>query len=185
MEKRVFTIPNVLSCIRILLIIPIVAFFFSGDYAKSFVCLVLSGMSDVADGIIARKCNMCSELGKALDPVADKLTQIAVFGCIGSLHKMVLTIFVLLVVYEIIKGTLHLIVKIRTGKTYGSEWHGKLTTVLLYATAGVHVIFPNIDESLSMLMLAACALMMTYSFANYISKCAMKLKENKAIEENK
>ena len=179
MEKKVLTIPNILSMIRIVLIVPIVYFFLNQDYTRSFVSLVISGMTDVADGIIARKCNMISELGKALDPIADKLTQIAVFGCIGSLHRMVFAIFGLLIVFEMTKGIFHLIVRLRTGKTYGSEWHGKITTVILYATAGAHVLFRNISDSMSLGLLAICAIMMTYSFANYIAKCAMILKDEK------
>ena len=77
-EDRIWTIPNILSIFRMVLI-PVFVWTYCGlknDLATALV-LLLSGISDTADGIIARRFNMITTLGKAIDPVADKLTQIA------------------------------------------------------------------------------------------------------------
>ena len=66
-DKRIFTIPNLISIIRILLIFPFVATFITDNYLASAVILVLSGISDMLDGLIARKFNQISEMGLILD----------------------------------------------------------------------------------------------------------------------
>ena len=73
--KNVWTIPNLLSFIRILLIPVFAVLFVKGELLWAVVVLALSGLSDLFDGKIARRFNQVSELGKVLDPVADKLTQ--------------------------------------------------------------------------------------------------------------
>lgn len=74
--KGCWTIPNLLSFIRIL-IVPVFAYFYiKGELLLAIIMLAISGLSDLFDGKIARRFNQVSELGKLLDPVADKLTQI-------------------------------------------------------------------------------------------------------------
>ena len=70
-------VPNILTIIRFLLIPLIVLYIFSGNYILAFVFFTISGMTDIADGCIARKFNLISNFGKLMDPLADKLTQIA------------------------------------------------------------------------------------------------------------
>ena len=70
-------IPNILTIIRFLLIPVIVYFIFTGQYLLAFVFFTISGITDVADGFIARKFNLVSNFLKLMDPLADKLTQIS------------------------------------------------------------------------------------------------------------
>ena len=74
-KENVLTIPNLLSLFRLLLI-PVIVWLYCvrQDYRWTIVALAVSGLSDILDGIIARKFNMVSDLGKILDPCADKLT---------------------------------------------------------------------------------------------------------------
>ena len=72
------TVPNLLSLIRILLIPVFGVLFYNGHIGWAVVILIVSGLTDFFDGKIARKFNQISELGKMLDPVADKLTQITI-----------------------------------------------------------------------------------------------------------
>ena len=75
--KGCWTIPNLLSLLRII-VIPFFAYFFiKGNALWAIIVLFLSGVSDFLDGKIARKFNQVSDLGKVLDPVADKLTSIS------------------------------------------------------------------------------------------------------------
>lgn len=71
------TIPNLLSVIRICLIPVLAVLYLKGYIWWSVVILVISGLSDFFDGKIARKFNQISNLGKMLDPIADKLTIFA------------------------------------------------------------------------------------------------------------
>jgi len=73
--RKVFTIPNIISFIRILLI-PVFAWaYLSERMILALILVAVSGVSDKLDGTIARRTNQVSDLGKMLDPVADKLTQ--------------------------------------------------------------------------------------------------------------
>lgn len=70
------TIPNFISFFRILLIPVFGVLFYKGYLGWALITIIVSGLTDFVDGKIARKFNMISELGKMLDPLADKLTQI-------------------------------------------------------------------------------------------------------------
>lgn len=80
--KKIFagclTIPNLLSVIRIILIPVFGVLFYNGHVLASVIILFVSGLTDFFDGKIARKFNQISELGKMLDPIADKLTQMTI-----------------------------------------------------------------------------------------------------------
>ena len=84
--KNIFTIPNIISLFRLVLIPFFAIIYFSDSFEyRYFWCvfiILLSGLSDIVDGVIARKCNMISDLGKILDPIADKLTQVVVILCL-------------------------------------------------------------------------------------------------------
>lgn len=71
-------IPNTLTIIRFLLIPFILFYIFTGNYILAFVIFTISALTDIADGVIARKFNLISNFGKLMDPLADKSTQIAV-----------------------------------------------------------------------------------------------------------
>jgi len=73
--KKVFTIPNIISFVRILLIPVFVWAYLQERMILTLVVVALSGLSDKLDGTIARRMNQVSDLGKMLDPIADKLTQ--------------------------------------------------------------------------------------------------------------
>ena len=76
------TIPNMISAVRILLIPFFVHAFVTAvrpeDFLLAALILVVSGISDILDGFIARRFHMTSRLGKVIDPAADKLTLFAV-----------------------------------------------------------------------------------------------------------
>ena len=86
--KGCLTVPNLLSLIRIFLIPAFAVLYYKGHIGWAVLMLALSGISDFLDGKIARRFNQVSELGKILDPVADKLTQITI-AVMQSLHMTV------------------------------------------------------------------------------------------------
>jgi len=73
--KKVFTIPNIISFVRILLIPVFVWAYLQDRMVLALILVAVSGISDKLDGTIARRMNQVSDLGKMLDPIADKLTQ--------------------------------------------------------------------------------------------------------------
>ena len=124
-------VPNALTIIRFLLIPVIVISIFNGDYIIAFIFFTLSGITDIADGFIARKFNLISNFGKLMDPLADKLTQIATIASLTL--KDIIPIWILAIV--LLK---ELIMIAGASFLYGkdvvvySKWYGKLATVLFY-----------------------------------------------------
>ena len=95
-------IPNALSVLRILIIIPFVYFFMNMRILEAMACLVISGLSDMFDGMIARRFNQFTELGKMLDPVADKLTQVTVVICLAIQNPILIPLLAIFVIKELI-----------------------------------------------------------------------------------
>ena len=156
-KNKIVTIPNILSLFRLLLI-PVIMWLYivKEDPVLTTVILALSGITDIVDGIIARKCHMVSDFGKAFDPVADKLTQIAMLFCLVSRFKWMLLPLCVMVIKEVTAGILGLLVIRKTGKVDGSVWHGKATTVSLYSMMIIHLIWYNIPGVISGILIGAC-----------------------------
>lgn len=163
-KNQIFTIPNLLSLLR-LAMIPLLLWLYleKQEYLWTAVVVVLSGATDIADGIIARKFDMVSDFGKALDPVADKLTQIAMLYCLGTSFPEIRILLLILVVKEILTGAMSLYSIKKTGEVHGAEWHGKITTVLLY----VIIIDRIVPWLLSAVLTILCGGMMVFSMALY------------------
>ena len=167
-QNKILTIPNILSFFRLCLI-PVIVWLYVGkqDYLWTLLILTLSGVTDIVDGIIARKFNMVSNFGKAFDPVADKLTQMAMLFCLVSRFKYMMVPFVLLVVKEVFTGITALVSIKKTNTVKGAVWHGKLTTVSLYAMMAIHIIWFNIPRTLSLILVGICIGIMLMSFIMY------------------
>lgn len=181
-QNKILTIPNILSFFRLVLI-PVIVWLYVGkqDYLWTLLILTLSGVTDIVDGIIARKFNMVSNFGKAFDPVADKLTQMAMLFCLVSRFKYMMIPFVLLVVKEVVTGITSLVSIKRTGTVKGAVWHGKLTTVSLYSMMAIHIVWFNIPHAISLILVGVCIGIMLMSFIMY-SIQNIKAIKNKTYE---
>ncbi len=181
-KNKILTIPNILSFFRICLIPVIVWLYVSEkDYFWTLMVLILSGVTDIVDGIIARKCNMISDFGKAFDPIADKLTQAATLCCLVVRFKYMLIPLGMLVIKEVFTGITALISIKKTDTVKGADWHGKLTTVSLYLMMGIHLLWFNIPLSASLIMVGMCVGIMLMSFIMY-SLRNIKAIKNKSFD---
>lgn len=135
-------VPNILTIIRFFLIPLLVYFALHDNYIATLIILVLSGITDVLDGYIARKFNFITDFGTLFDPLADKLTQISTL-CVLVIRGII-DLWILLIV--VIKELLMII-----GATFlfkketiaiPSKWYGKTATVLFY----VAIFFSMIEK---------------------------------------
>lgn len=133
-KNKNFNIPNSLSVLRIILIIPFVICYLKGYTAAAVVVLVLSGLTDAMDGFVARRFNQFTELGQMLDPLSDKLTQAAVAISLAVRHPLLLPFFLLFVCKEAIMLVAGGILIKKHKKPCAARWYGKLATVLFYIT---------------------------------------------------
>lgn len=133
--KKNFTIPNVISAIRILLIPVFVCLYFGSfinNTTYAFLVIVLSALSDIVDGYIARRFNMVSNLGKVLDPVADKLTQLAIVIVFCFKHNTLIPVFFVLFTKELLTTVAATLWFKKGLKPMSAKWWGKVSTAILY-----------------------------------------------------
>ena len=147
--KGCWTIPNLISFIRILLV-PLFAYLFmQGDFVPAVIVLALSGLSDCVDGKIARKFNQISAMGKLLDPLADKLSQLSIavvlFWQFNSSSVESLRIFSYVFLAFLGKEMLMLlmsVVMLSLGlRPCASEIFGKVATFVFYVVMIVIICF--------------------------------------------
>lgn len=180
-KKEIFTIPNLLSLFRLVLIPIYVAIYLnarnSTDYYVAAGILAVSCLTDLIDGKIARHFNMISSLGKILDPLADKATQFTLIICLAIKYNFLLYLvglFVLKESFQLIAGGINL----RKGKMLkGALYSGKICTTILFISLILMVMLPNLSEKTVVLITIVDAIFMLIAFADYV--VAYFFKENK------
>ena len=167
-KGNIITIPNLLTSIRILLIPALLWFYLEkAEMHVTVILLAMSGLTDILDGFIARHFHCISDLGKALDPVADKLTQLAMLICLLFRFPRMLVLIIVLCVKEIFVASTQLLVIHRTEEVLGADWHGKVTTTLLYGVMLVHLLWMDLPEELSFALEMLCIGMLLLSGVLY------------------
>lgn len=195
--KGCWTIPNLLSFIRILLI-PVFAYLYYNDMkVEAVAVLAASGLSDMFDGKIARRFNQISALGKILDPIADKLTQITIAVMLlldfkDAENKMinafgwVFLVFLIKEAVMLIGGLVMLLLNIRPG---AAEIYGKLATTVFYVGMTLIIaIGPEVGALnellgfqmpalLTGIIVVISAIMTLVAFASYMPETFRQFKE--------
>jgi cardiolipin synthase len=180
-QKKIITIPNLLSAFRIALIPALIwTYIVKKDDILTLGLLLLSGLTDIADGWIARTFHMVSDFGKILDPIADKLTQIAMLFCLTFRFQHLLAALILLILKELCSSVMGLFAIKYSGQVLGAEWHGKATTVLIYTTITLHLLWIDIPPIVSDVLLLLCVGMMLVSAVLYFRRSQRQIVQGKA-----
>lgn len=168
-------IPNILSFIRILLVFVFIFVFFLVDHYLALVIFLIAGLTDVIDGYLARKNQWITELGKVLDPLADKLMQCTVLICL-CIEKMIPIWFAVpFFVKEGFTLLIGLIVIKRRDIAVVSKWYGKMTVCLFYATVAISIIFKSFlraNRGIAILIFIPAVISAIASLAAYIKHYA-------------
>lgn len=174
-RNKNLTVPNAISLAR-LLITPFFAYFFLNDeIVIAAILLIISGLSDMLDGVIARKLNQITELGKMLDPLADKVTQGVIALCLAIKIPEIRIILIIFIVKELIMlcGAVYLLKNKK--RPTAAKWYGKTATVLFYISVivivAMHTFFdikPIAFEIIANGLLIITAVFMLYSLFKYI-----------------
>ena len=156
-------VPNILSICRLLLIPVIVISVVTNNYLLAIIVFTISSLTDIVDGYIARNFDAVTNVGKLLDPLADKLTQLSMIASLVWTNVISGWILTVLLTKEfiMIAGASFLYGK---SVVVYSKWYGKLATVLLYLSIMVSLLFKqfnvtstiwiNISNSLYVITLA-------------------------------
>lgn len=150
-KKEIFSIPNLMGYFRILLI-PVFCYLYitaetEREYLYAALVVLLSSLTDLFDGKIARDFHMVTELGKALDTIADKLTHAALAICLATRYPMMWALIALMLVKEGYMGVMGLIF-LKKGKMLdGAMWFGKVCTAVLFAGLLVLFLFSQLEAA--------------------------------------
>ncbi|MBQ6894822.1 MAG: CDP-alcohol phosphatidyltransferase family protein [Clostridia bacterium] len=193
LNKEIFTVPNILVYIRVLLI-PVFVYIYihadcDKDYYMALAVMVVAFLTDFFDGKIARRFNLVTDLGKVLDPIADKLYQFSVALCLMFEFPKMLLIAVLLFVKEMIMGLMGLILLNKGGKVFGAKWYGKICTgvvdlsmVFLFFTP---LLFDgNVPEALCDFLVYLCAVFLIITSFLYTRYFYLRIKEAEMLNKN-
>ncbi len=133
-------IPNILTIIRFILIPFIFTSVVNNDYLVALIIFTISAITDVLDGYIARKYNYITDLGKLIDPLADKLTQVSLLLSLSILGILPCWIFAIVFIKECVMVISASLLYKRKDVVVYSKWYGKLATVLFYLAIVVSLI---------------------------------------------
>lgn len=179
MSHKIFTVPNLLSMLRIVLIVPFLVFFFRGENTLPHACamLVLSGISDCLDGVIARAFHQFSALGELLDPIADKLTLGAVAVCMIVTYidyPAIFLLFILFMCKEFLMGVGGIVLWSRRRARPGpAEWYGKAATIFFYLSVIAIFVMKLLRREILWLvttLTVITAVFMVHAFVRYCFK---------------
>ncbi|MFY0697539.1 MAG: CDP-alcohol phosphatidyltransferase family protein [Balneola sp.] len=169
---RVFTLSNLISFSRFLVAIPVIYLHIQNDYqydATIIVLILYAGISDYLDGLVARKTNTVSEVGKMIDPISDKLCAAALFIYTVWLGWVPLWFLILNVFRDSFIMIGSSFIKIKYGKVAMSILSGKIAVNVL-ALYWLAVFFFRDAEQVHNWLLYICTFIMIYSFFDYFNR---------------
>ena len=166
----IFTVPNLLSFLRLPM-----AFcfyhFYNWNNLKGLLLavffLLLSALTDLLDGMIARHFHQISEFGKILDPIADKVTQAIFILCLLNRYPITLWLFIFFVLKEVTISIMAFVAVRRSGENNGAMIYGKINTVLLYICLGALLFFIGLPLRLANVILVIAFLSLLQSMVLY------------------
>ena len=171
-KKDLLTIPNFLSLFRLLLVPVYMTIYLKGsqprDYIAAAVILAVSCLTDMIDGKIARKYNMGSKVGQLLDPIADKITQLALIICLSVKYPVLWNLVILFVIKESFQS-IAAFVTYRKGKILtGALFSGKICTTVLFMSLILMVLMPDMDTKVVNVITIVDGIFMLVAFVDYI-----------------
>lgn len=171
-------IPNIITTFRLLLVPTFAYLMLIADNIWAAAALFLiSGLSDVIDGIIARKCNMITDTGKVYDPLVDKLMQITVLLALAAKGFIPVWAIIIIIAKEIAMIVAALVLYIKQIIVH-SKWYGKMSTVVFYAVILILVLWRNIPFFVQTGLLVILIGTMLFSAVAYVTQLPKFKDEN-------
>ena len=169
--REIFTIPNIIGYVRLLLIPVFCLLYKNGHEDLAAIVVLFSSFTDLFDGMIARKFNQVTELGKILDPVADKLTHAAMALCLAFRYPLMWALLALMAVKEGYMAIMGIIYLKKGQMMNGAMWFGKICTVVFYLSTLVLTFWQNMPRNTAMALMIICGALMLFAFVRYAILC--------------
>ena len=171
-KKDILNAPNLLSLFRLALI-PVYVYIYLNarsalDYYLAGFILAISCFTDMVDGKIARHWGLITPLGRLLDPIADKMTQLVLTICLSLKYPVMWPVLVLFLAKEFFQFFAALI-HYRNGKALdGAIPAGKICTTVLFSSFILLVVIPEMNPRVVDLLAAVDGVFLVFAFVQYI-----------------
>lgn len=170
-KKELLTVPNLLSLFRLLLIPVYMTIYLNAtqdrEHFLAAVILGISCLTDLIDGQIARLFNMVTNIGKVLDPLADKMTQLALTVCLSVKYPVLRSVLLLFVIKEVFQISAACMMFNRGKVLPGSLLAGKICTTVLFSGLILLVLLPNPEPRMVNSIAILDLLFLSYAFVSY------------------
>ncbi len=188
-KKDFFSIPNILTYIRILLVPVFVIVYINAQgitgHVWSIIIVAVSALTDIIDGMIARKFNMITDWGKIIDPIADKSMQFAMLFCVVVRYHWVALLLVIYGIKEIVSLIFSSYLLSKGKHISGAMWCGKICTVILYGVMLALIAIPEIDPHVVTILIGFSAAFMLLAFVVYMDTYFKLYREYKNQQKEK
>lgn len=186
-KKEIYTIPNMLSFFRLVLIPVYIYIYLNATELRNYWIaagiLAISCLTDLIDGKIARKFNMISNVGKVLDPLADKMTQFSLILCLCQVYPALYSLLTLFVTKESFQ-LIAMLLNFRKGQVLdGALLSGKISTTVLFIGLIIFVLFPDMNTTTMWIITGICFVFLLIAFVDYIRAYYGKNKKLHNMEE--
>ena len=167
-------IPNILTTVR-LIIIPFFAYSVLSQQSIwiSVSLFLLSGITDIVDGWIARHYNMITDVGSVYDPLVDKLMQITAVVCLAFIDVVPWWVIAFVLIKEltmIVAGSILYVKKI----VVHSNWYGKAATVFFYSVIFILIVCPDMGDASKNALLGMLVGVLVLAAIGYLIKITGK-----------
>lgn len=169
MDTKNINFPNILTAFRIILIPVVSAAFAEGNIGVATILFLIASATDIFDGFIARRFNLVTDVGKVLDPIADKGMSLTVLICMWKYAELIpnwaVVIFIAKEAAMLMGGMILLVRK----DIVPSVWYGKASTIITSTVVVVILLWRNVitdDGRLLLITFAATfAIFALYMYA--------------------
>jgi len=169
---RVFTISNFISFSRVFIAFPIMYIHYRNNLAYNLeiiLLIVYAVISDYLDGLVARKTNTISEVGKMIDPISDKLCAGALFIYTVWLGWVPLWFLIFFIIRDVLILTGSTFIKVKYGKVAMSTMSGKIS-VNVISLYWITIFFFREEVMVHEALLWISVVIMVISFLDYINR---------------
>ncbi len=185
---RVVTLPNVISFVR-LLCVPLFLWLLFGRENRLGAALLLGGLgaTDWVDGYIARHFNQVSDLGKVLDPIADKVLLVVGMVAILIDGSVPPVIFWPAILREVLVAATTILLGAMGARRIDVSWAGKAGTLLMMVAFPLFLWGHNEGPAYAVAWVVAVAglLMAWYAAATYVGPARQALREGRAARQTR
>lgn len=169
-------IPNILTLMRMAAVPVFIVLMRDGQLYAAICVFLAAEITDVLDGIIARRYNFITPFGKIADPLADKLMQLTALFMLAD-RDMILKIIPWLVLFKELFLLISGLYLIRKKVDMSSKWFGKLTSVLFFIA--IMMAFFGVPRVITDIMLWICVGMALFAAVMYILNYLKQVRPSK------